>query len=177
MQIHTTCRHGKLAPAARRFLEERLAKLERFASVQEAHVILETEKYRHTAEILLKTRKKELIAREEADDQTGAIDRAVDRLERQLKRLKEKLSTRILHAGTRTNGDERRGAKRSAARLAIASAPEGEGIEYDEDGVEMPPRAETAPARPPAKSKSKANAKGSAAAKKRPRARAGARAR
>ena len=170
MQIHTTCRHGKLGSAARRFLEERLAKLERFALVQEAHVILETEKYRHTAEILLKTRKKELIAREEASDQIGAIDAAVDRLERQVKRLKEKLSTRILHDGTRTNGDEKKGAKRSAARLAIANGSEAESIEYDEDGIEMPP------SEPEAK-RPRARAKGTKAAKKRPKARTSARSR
>ena len=172
MQIHTTCRHGKLSPAVRRFLEERLSKLEKFATVSEVHVILDNEKYRHTAEILLKTRQKELIAREEADDQTGAIDRAVDRLERQVKRLKEKRSTRILHAGTRTNGDERRGAKRSAARLAIAGSEDGEAIEYDEDGDEMPP----APPEPIAAKPRAAGAKNAKAAKK-PRARSGARGR
>jgi putative sigma-54 modulation protein len=166
MQIHLTCRHGKLPPAVRRFLEERLAKLERFAFVSEAHVILENEKYRHTAEILLKTRQKELIAREEADDQTGAIDRAVDRLERQVKRLKEKRSTRILHDGTRTNGDERRGARRSAARLAIAAEnPNGEDVDYDADGIELPPR--DAPAKPKAKPTKKAKTKARAAARRR----------
>jgi ribosomal subunit interface protein len=171
MQIHTTCRHGKLGPAARRFLEERLAKLERFAVVREAHVILETEKYRHTAEILLKTRDKELIAREEADDQTGAIDRAIDRLERQIKRLKEKRSTRILHAGTRTNGDERRGAKRSAARLALSGVEDGEAIEYDEDGVELPPP----PDEPVAARSRAAGAKRAKATRKRAKTRTGAR--
>ncbi len=166
MQIHTTCRHGKLSPAVRRFLEERLAKLERFAQVSEAHVILETEKYRHTAEILLKTRQKELIVREEADDQTGAIDRAIDRLERQVKRLKEKRSTRIIHAGTRTNGDERRGAKTSAARLAIAAEDmNGEDVEYDADGIEMPPP--PAPPKRKAKATKKAKTKARAAARRR----------
>jgi putative sigma-54 modulation protein len=151
MQIHTTCRHGKLTPAVRRFLEERLAKLERFAFVSEAHVILESVKYRHTAEVLLKTRKKELIAREESSDQTGAIDAAIDRLERQLKRLKERTSTRILHDGTRTNGDERRGAKRSAARLAIATepaAPDGDEGFADAEEVAAPPRPAVRAAKP-----------------------------
>ena len=49
----------------------------------------------------------------------ASIEAAVGRLERQLKKLKEKRSTLRLHDGTRTNGDESRGAKRSAARAAI----------------------------------------------------------
>ena len=119
MQIHTTCRHTRLTPAIKRHLEERLAKLERFATIREAHVVLETEKYRQIAEIQLKTRDREVLCREESRDMIASIDLAVDRLERQLKKLKEKRSTRILHDGTRTNGDETRGAVRSAARAAL----------------------------------------------------------
>ena len=119
MQIHTTCRHTRMTPALKRVLEERLQKLERFQAVREAHVVLIAEKYRQIAEIVLKTKGKEFVCREESRDMAASIEAAVGRLERQLKKLKEKRSTQRLHDGTRTNGDESRGARRSAARAAI----------------------------------------------------------
>jgi len=119
MQIHTTCRQTRMTPALKRVLEERLAKLERFTAVREAHVVLIAEKYRQIAEIVLKTKGKEFVCREESRDMAASIEAAVGRLERQLKKLKEKRTTQRLHDGTRTNGDESRGARRSAARAAI----------------------------------------------------------
>ena len=119
MQIHTTCRHTRMTPALKRLLEERLTKLERFLAVREAHVVLIAEKYRQIAEIVLKTRGKEFVCREESRDMAGSIEAAASRLERQLKRLKEKRSTQRLHDGTRVNGDDALGAIRSAARAAI----------------------------------------------------------
>ncbi|MGH7726658.1 MAG: HPF/RaiA family ribosome-associated protein, partial [Candidatus Eiseniibacteriota bacterium] len=74
MQIQTTCRHTKMTPTLKRFLEQRLAKLERFADVREAHVILASQKYVQTAEVLLKTRKKELVVREESHDLVLSVD-------------------------------------------------------------------------------------------------------
>ncbi len=124
MQIHTTCRHTKLTPALKRFLEARLARLERFTFVREAHVVLETAKYRQIAEVQLKTRTKELVCREESREMTISIESVVARLERQLKKLKEKKTTQRLHDGTRTNGDEALGAVRSAARAALRGSAE-----------------------------------------------------
>src|SRR5882672_9393010 len=121
MRVHTTSRHTRLTPAQRRFLEGRLAKLERFAFVREAHVVLETQKNRCTAEVLLKTHDKELVCREESHDMIASIDQAVDRLETQLKKLNERRSSRLLRVGTRTNGDESKGAVRAAARIAVGS--------------------------------------------------------
>ena len=119
MQIHTTCRNTRMTPALKRVLEERLAKLERFTTVREAHVVLIAEKYRQIAEIVLKTKGKEFVCRAESRELATSIEDAAGRLERQLKKLKEKRSTQRLHDGTRTNGDESLGAKRSAARAAI----------------------------------------------------------
>jgi putative sigma-54 modulation protein len=123
MQIHTTCRHTRLTPALKRLLEERLAKLERFLAVREAHVVLEAEKYRQIAEIVLKTKGKDFVCRAESRDMAASIEDAAARLERQLKKLKEKRTTQRLHDGTRPNGDESLGAVRSAARAAIDRAP------------------------------------------------------
>jgi putative sigma-54 modulation protein len=119
MQIHTTCRHTRLTPALKRLLEERLARLEKFATIREAHVVLETEKYRQIAEVVLKSKGKELVCREESREMAVSIEAAIGRLERQLKKIKDKRRTERLHDGTRTNGDEAKGAVRSAARVAL----------------------------------------------------------
>jgi putative sigma-54 modulation protein len=128
MRVYTTCRNFRITPALKRQLEDRLAKLERYSFVREAHVVLVVQKFRHTAEFVLKTNDKEVLCREESKDMASSIDTAVLRLERQLKKVKEKRSTRLLHDGTRTNGDEAKGAVRSAARIALGS-PTGLGAE------------------------------------------------
>jgi putative sigma-54 modulation protein len=120
MRIHVTSRHARLTPAVRRHLEERLARIERYAKVSEARVVLDAQKSRHVTEIVVHVKGKELIAREESHDALGSIEAAVARLERQVKRAKEKKKAQALHDGTHPNGDEREGAVRSAARAMLA---------------------------------------------------------
>jgi putative sigma-54 modulation protein len=80
-----------LDPEDRLFAEQRLEKLERiFRDIQEVHVIVTAEKYRHTAEVTLKVRGHDLVGREQANGARSAVDRAIDRIEEQVRRLKEK---------------------------------------------------------------------------------------
>ena len=91
MQISTTARHCELDAQVREFAQQRLAKLERFArDIQEAHLIVTAEKFRHTAEITLRLKHHEMVSREESDTSKLAIDLAAHRLEQQLRRLKDK---------------------------------------------------------------------------------------
>jgi putative sigma-54 modulation protein len=91
MQITTTARHCDLDPELRLFVEQRLARFQRYAGdILEAHLVVSAEKYRHTAEITVRMRQNQLVGREEATDPRMAIDRAADALEEQLRRHKEK---------------------------------------------------------------------------------------
>ena len=91
MQISTTARHCELDAEVRTFALQRLAKLERFArDIQEAHLVVTAEKFRHTAEITLRLKHHEMVSREESDTSRVAIDMAAHRLEQQLRRLKDK---------------------------------------------------------------------------------------
>jgi putative sigma-54 modulation protein len=91
MQINTTARHCELDPEVRLFAEQRLGKLGRFArDLREAHLVLTTEKYRHVAEITLKLKHHDMVSRVQSTDVRAAVDRAAERLERQLRRLKDK---------------------------------------------------------------------------------------
>jgi len=105
MQIHTTARHCELDPEDRLFAEERIGKLTKFArDILEARLIVSRDgTFRHSAEITLKLKRHDMVSREEADGTRVAIDRAADRLEQQLRRLKER---RVDHkrSGGRANG-------------------------------------------------------------------------
>jgi putative sigma-54 modulation protein len=91
MQISTTARHCELDAKVRAFALQRLAKLERFArDIQEAHLIMTAEKFRHTAEITLRMKHHEMVSREQADAAHAAIELAAQRLEQQLRRLKDR---------------------------------------------------------------------------------------
>src|SRR5262249_51731376 len=90
MRIHMTARHCEWDPEDRLLAEQRLEKLSRYARILEAHVIVTQEKYRYTAEITLRLPGPDLTSREEADRARTAIERAADRIEHQVRRLKER---------------------------------------------------------------------------------------
>lgn len=105
MQISTTARHCELDPEVRLFAQQRLEKLARFVrDIQEAHLIVTAEGYRHSAEITLRLKRQEMVSRDEATEPRSAIDLAADRLERQLRRLKEKRVDRKRAPGRAPNG-------------------------------------------------------------------------
>ena len=131
MEVHTTARRVKVTPAVRRLLDERLAKLTRYLpELREAHVKLTAEKYRHRAEILIRVRHEDVVAKAEAADLVSAADGALDRLEEQLRRLKEKKSRRVTARRVADGGVRRSaaaaalGVEPRAARGRLALAPE-----------------------------------------------------
>lgn len=120
MVITITARHLEVDEASKQFVEKRLAKLERIVQdIREAHVILTLEKYRHTAEIILRLNRHEILAREETGDMLSSIDRAGDNLEGQLRKWKEKRASRV-KGETRLAASEVGGA-------AVPAPEEGEG--------------------------------------------------
>ena len=94
MKINTTARHCELDPEVRTFVHQRLERLLRYfrdpRDLMEAHVVVAAEKYRHSAEITLKLRRGEVVGREQADDPRTAIELAAERLEHQIRRIKER---------------------------------------------------------------------------------------
>ena len=108
MQISTTARHCEFDPEDRLFAQQRLEKFSRFArDILEAHLILTAEGYRHSAEITLKLKRHEMVSREVSTVPRAAIDRAALRLEKQLRRLKERRVSRKRN-GRAVDGSARR---------------------------------------------------------------------
>ena len=88
MDIITTARHFDMTPELRDYLEKRLDRLGRYLGKQEeVHIVLTTEKYRQIAEISVRARGTEIVSRGESDEMTTSVDKVVDRIERQLKRI------------------------------------------------------------------------------------------
>src|SRR5438067_13879522 len=69
----------------------RLERLERYArDIHEAHLVVTLEKYRFLVEVTLRVNHHELVSREESTDARTALDQTVDRVETQLRKLKER---------------------------------------------------------------------------------------
>lgn len=91
MQIQLSGQHIEITPALRQYVDEKLDRLARhFDHVSNVHVVLSVEKLRHKAEATIHLNRGTVFADIEADDMYAAIDGLVDKLDRQVKKQKEK---------------------------------------------------------------------------------------
>ena len=93
MQINLTGHHMDITPALRSYVQDKFGKLERhFDHMTNVHVILTVEKERQIAEATIHINRGNLFADARTDDMYAAIDSLVDKLDRQVKKHKEKLN-------------------------------------------------------------------------------------
>jgi putative sigma-54 modulation protein len=93
MQIDVTGHHVELTDPLRNYVNEKFERLERhFDHVTDVHVILSVEKLRHTAEATIHISGGKLFADSTNADMYAAIDSLTDKLDRQIKKHKEKLT-------------------------------------------------------------------------------------
>jgi putative sigma-54 modulation protein len=91
MQVNITARHLKLTPAIAEYVQKKLEKARRyFDHLIWAQVILDVEKNRHLAEIVIHATGRTFMAKEESADLYAAIDLANDNIDEQLRRYKER---------------------------------------------------------------------------------------
>jgi len=127
MDIITTARRFELTPQVREYARKRLEKLQRYSDrIDEVHVVLTTEKFRQIAEVSLRVKGTEILSREESDEMMTSIDRVMERVERQLKRVSEKRYR-----------DRKGGRKTAAAAGAEAAVGAEEGAEAGGDEPEI----------------------------------------
>lgn len=92
MQISITGHHVDITQALRDYVESKVGRLERhFDNMTNVHVILSIQKERQKAEATIHVSRGNLFADAEHEDMYAAIDGLVDKLDRQLKKYKEKL--------------------------------------------------------------------------------------
>jgi putative sigma-54 modulation protein len=93
MQLNVTGHHVEITPALRDYVSSKLERLERhFDHVTNVHVVLSVEKLRHKAEATFSITGNNLFANSEDEDMYAAIDALADKLDRQIKKHKEKLT-------------------------------------------------------------------------------------
>ncbi len=95
MQTTITGRHMELAPPLKALIEARVEKLTHFYDrIRDVHVVVTKEKHGFLAEFTLSVNSHTLVAREAGDDPRPAVDAAAEKIERQLKTLRDKLTDR-----------------------------------------------------------------------------------
>jgi putative sigma-54 modulation protein len=93
MQINLTGHHMDITPALRAYVLDKMEKLERhFDNMTNVHVVLTVEKERRIAEATVHVNGGDLFADAQSEDMYAAIDGLVDKLDRQVKKHKEKTS-------------------------------------------------------------------------------------
>ncbi|MCP3868947.1 MAG: ribosome-associated translation inhibitor RaiA [Gammaproteobacteria bacterium] len=91
MQISLTGHHVDITEALRSYVNSKFERLERhFDHVTNVHVILSVEKLRQKAEASLHLNGTDVFAECEEEDMYAAIDGLVDKIDRQVKKHKEK---------------------------------------------------------------------------------------
>jgi putative sigma-54 modulation protein len=104
MSIEVTTRHMD-APGAKEHAHLKCEKLvELFPRIEHIHMILNIEKHRQEAEVVVQAKNHIRVeAHETEDDMIAAIDGAVDRAERQLRKLRDKVQS---HRGRGGDGQD-----------------------------------------------------------------------
>ncbi|MBL1142264.1 MAG: ribosome hibernation promoting factor [Proteobacteria bacterium] len=93
MQLDVTGRHVDITDSLKDYVESKFQRLERhFEHINNTHVILSVEKERQKAEATVHVNRGNLFADDEQEDMYAAIDGLIDKLDRQLKKHKEKLT-------------------------------------------------------------------------------------
>ena len=93
MQINLTGHHVDITTSMRDYVNGKFERLERhFDNVVDVHVILSVEKLRHKAEATVHIGGGNLYADDIQEDMYAAIDGLIDKLDRQVKKHKEKLT-------------------------------------------------------------------------------------
>ncbi len=93
MQISVTGHHLDVTTALKNYVESKFERLERhFDHVTDVHVILEVEKIIQKAEATVHISGAKLFAEDHQEDMYAAIDGLIDKLDRQVRKHKEKIT-------------------------------------------------------------------------------------
>ena len=92
MQLNVSGHHVEVTDSLRGYVESKIEKLERhFDLVSDVHCILTVEKMRHKAEAKVNVNGGTIFAETTDEDMYAAIDGLVDKLDRQVRKHKEKM--------------------------------------------------------------------------------------
>ena len=92
MQLNITFRHFEPIDSLKNYAREKVERAHKYLDTAgEAHVVLSLERHLHHADITITSGPFVLRGRERSEDMYASIDLAMDKIERQLRRYKERL--------------------------------------------------------------------------------------
>lgn len=92
LQVNVTFRHMEASDALKSYVQDKVDKVERYLHPPvDAHVVLSVEKFIHHADITVNASGIQLRSTEKSEDMYSSIDLAMDKIERQAKKHKEKV--------------------------------------------------------------------------------------
>jgi putative sigma-54 modulation protein len=145
MQMNITFRQFGTSDALKEYAREKVDRVNRLLDrAGEAHVVLSLERHLHHADITIHSGSWVLRGREKSEDMYASIDLAMDKIERQLRRYKDKLKSH--HGRERVHHRQDLVNQLSRVRHAVFEMPGEEGA--------APTEAEAAPANQAAKQES-----------------------
>lgn len=103
MQINLTGHHVDITDSLRNYVNEKMGKLERhFDKVSNTHVILSVDKNEQKAEATVHMSGNDIFAEAREADMYASIDAMVAKLDRQVKKHKEKITNHLHHKNAST---------------------------------------------------------------------------
>jgi putative sigma-54 modulation protein len=94
MNIQVSGQQLDVTPALKDYVQDKMQKLERhFDAINNIHVVLSVEKLRQKADATINVTGAQLVANAEHEDMYAAIDALTDKLDRQVKKHKDKLKS------------------------------------------------------------------------------------
>ncbi|MEW5721593.1 MAG: ribosome-associated translation inhibitor RaiA [Thermodesulfobacteriota bacterium] len=95
MQLSVTFRHMEPSDALKDYARDKISRVEKYLdSALEANVVLSVEKFRHTCDVTILSNGLKINGQEQTEDMYSAIDMVVDKIERQIKRYRQKIKRR-----------------------------------------------------------------------------------
>lgn len=127
MEITVTFRHIDASESLKAYAEEKVSKMDKYFDFPvEAHIVLAVEKFRRSADVALNVNGTMIKGVVETEDMYSAIDQVMDKIEKQVKRNREKMRDRR----TETRKNET-GLGKSAAEEIADVSPEEPRIEVE----------------------------------------------
>jgi putative sigma-54 modulation protein len=99
MVITVTFRHVDASDSLKAYAEEKVSKMDKYFDFPvEAHIVLAVEKFRRSADVTLNVNGTVIKGMVETEDMYSAIDQVMDKIEKQVKRYRDKLRDRRAEA-------------------------------------------------------------------------------
>jgi len=99
MEITVTFRHLEPRDALKEYATDKVSRIEKYlGNITEVHIILSHEKRAHIAEVIVHANRAKITAKEmHEDNMYASIDLVVDKIERQVKKHKDKITSHKEH--------------------------------------------------------------------------------